>query len=144
MGTEYYRFHCSYPVRAAKPSPVKRFAVAALTAVPNPKYRIYDGGGTIYVWHLCIYSPFPRPANPRPDPRENPDPKEMPPPVRLVGERRRRTKFCTSPSSWNIFDLCRHANEKGQFSSINGGLFDTFVPESYPLWRFAKEKIECQ
>merc|ERR1712014_169645 len=81
----YYRFHCfsieemyivhpSYPVRAAKPSPAKRFAVAALTAVPNP-------------------------ANPRPDPRENPEPKEMPPPVRLVGERRRRTKFCTSPSS---------------------------------------------
>merc|ERR550534_3647650 len=85
MGTKYYRIHCSfigemsivypsYPVRAAKPSPAKRFAVAAFTAVPNP-------------------------ANPRPDPRENPEPKEMPPLVRLVGERRRRTKFCTPPSN---------------------------------------------
>ena len=64
MGTKYYRFDCffigemsivhpSYPVRAAKPSPAKRFAVAALTAVPNPKYRIYDGGGTIYVCNFC-------------------------------------------------------------------------------------------
>ena len=67
MGTEYYRFHCSfigdvfpvhpsYPVRAAKPSPAKRFAVAALTAVPNPKYRIYDGGGTIY--DISVYIPL--------------------------------------------------------------------------------------
>ena len=131
MGTKHCRFHCSftgemsivhtsYPVRAAKPSPAKRFAVAALTAVPNPKYRIYVGGRSSHVWYLCIYFPFPRPANPRPDPRENPEPKEMPPPVRLVGERRRRTKFCTSPSSWNIFYLRRHANDKGHFFPIFG------------------------
>ena len=45
----------SYPVRAAKPSPAKRFAVAAFTAVPNPKYRIFDGGGTI-LDYICLKS----------------------------------------------------------------------------------------
>ena len=123
---KYYRIRCSfigemsivypsYPVRAAKPSPAKRFAVAALTAVPNPKYRIYVGGRSSHVWYLFIF-PFSKTCQSKTRSKGEPWAKGDAATSETCGGAASADQVLHLAVQLKYFwlNLCRHANKIGQ------------------------------